>query len=272
MWHFFLGQMLIYGERDVQEQDELLASKAVEDLFLQLGRCSARLAEVGGKRRDGGGLSGLLRGPLRWARERRGSSGEEGEKEEPEKGEPEQEHSSTELTRARTWPPGLKIPSTDPDLREARKWSRAINKQIRVDGHVAKWRMLSALLVSPYCSCWRADHETKLRLVDGLASQSTNAKLEAASKVNLPGVREAVRRNIIGEAEQVIRHLQGTGALGEEVSGLCDVVVSATRRPHGTLHMDDEGMSRLLGDLWKMDQFQEALRERRLGSRWYNDL
>lgn len=253
----------------MQEQDELLASKAVEKLFLQPERCSAELAEGGSKKRDGGGLLRLLRGPLTWTRWRMGSSGEEGEKEE---GEQEEEDSLADLKRVWTWPPSLKIPSTDPELREARKRSRAINKQIRVDGHAAKWRMLSAMLISPYCSCRRADHETKLRLVDGLASQSTDAKLEAAGKVNLPGVREAVRRNIIGEAKQVINGLRATGTLGEEVSGLCDFVMSATSPPRRALHVDDEEMSRLLGDLWKMDQFQEALRESRLRSRWYNDL
>lgn len=261
--------VLIRGRRDVQGQDELLSSKTVEELFLQLGRCSAELAERGSKRRGGDGVAGLLRGPLRWVRGRRGSEGKEGEKEE---GEQEEEDSLADLKRVSTWPPGLKMPSTDTELREARKLTRAINKQIRVDGYAAKWRMLSVMLISPYCSCRRADHETKLRLVDGLASQSTNAKLEAASKVNLPGIREAVRRNIIGEAKQAINHLWETGTLGEEMPGLCDVVMSATSRPRRTLHVDDEEMSRLLGDLWKSDRFQEALREKGLGSRWYNDL
>ena len=245
----------------MQEQEELLESKAVEDLFLQLGRSSAKLTEGGIKRRDGTGFSALLRSPLRRVGILRGSRGE--------KGEPMQEDSLADLTRVRTWPPALKMSSTDLELLEARRWSRAIGRQIVADGFDAKRLTLSALLFSPYCCCWRTDHETKLLLADGLASQSTNTRLEAASKVNFPGTREAVRRNLLREADRVINHLQGTEALGEEFSDLCDCALSAMRRLNRTL---DEEMGRLLGDVWRSEQFQEALREKRSGSRWYNDV
>ncbi|KAK1826187.1 hypothetical protein QBC39DRAFT_365029 [Podospora conica] len=223
----------------------------MEDLFMQLARCPKKL----GEKRDGGGLPALLRIPLRWVGSLGGSRGE--------KRGPEQEESSADLVRVRTWPPGLGRPSTDPELREARKWSRAIGKQIAADRFDAKWHMLSVLLFSPYCRCWTTDHETKVRLIDGLASQSTNMKLEAASKVHLPGVREAIRRNILREAERLIRSVSGTGTLGEEVSGLCSGAVSAIRALGSTL---DEDMGRLLGDLWKTGRFQEGLREKSSGS------
>jgi hypothetical protein len=80
------GAVLIHGRRDVQEQEELLESRAVKDLLLQLGRCCAKLTEDGSKGRDGAGLPALLQTPLRWvgivggwrgAREERGEPAQE---------------------------------------------------------------------------------------------------------------------------------------------------------------------------------------------------